>query len=82
MKNSNLKEIDQVKKILTDKFSELTHLAIKYKHLIDGAKTDLKKTYFSTKLKKVNKQVYNVMAQLTMIDPSLLKSTEDEDEKI
>lgn len=55
-------------KKLAEKFQELSSKAVQLKLKVENSKTDLSKKYYTTKLTKVNKQAYNVLAQMMIIN--------------
>jgi hypothetical protein len=56
-----------LKDALSQEFKELSAQAVQLKHTIDEAKTNLKKQLYTKKLEKINKRVYAIMLELTIL---------------
>lgn len=52
---------------LRDEFKRLSGLALEYRTKVKEAKTSVKKDLYNKKLIKVNKKVYAILAQMTMM---------------
>ena len=55
---------------MRDEFKRLSALALEYRTKVKDAKTSVKKDLYNKKLMKVNKKVYNLLAQMTMLSNS------------
>lgn len=58
--------LDATTQALAKQFQDFSLKAVEYKNKIDNAKTPLKKKYYEDKLEKINKKVYNILAQMNM----------------
>jgi hypothetical protein len=58
--------LDATTQALAQQFQDFSLKAVEYKNKIDEAKTALKKKYYEDKLAKINKKVYNILAQMNM----------------
>lgn len=69
MSKTNVEEsINVYKQQLQSEFKRLSTIALEYRIKIQNSKTKIKLDLYQKKLAKVNKKVYVILAQLTMLD--------------